>query len=74
MDKTWDSLHMGRSSIDLYANDIGAPFTEIDSFASLCRRLANQYQRWGAAAGIENRAADRRWRRPGRGFHPAFLA
>ncbi|MCY4147652.1 MAG: 5-dehydro-2-deoxygluconokinase [Chloroflexi bacterium] len=34
MNKTWDSLHMGRSSIDLYANDIGAPFTEIDSFAA----------------------------------------
>ncbi len=34
MSKTWDSLHMGRSSIDLYSNDIGAPFTEIDSFAA----------------------------------------
>ena len=34
MNKTWDSLHMGRSSIDLYSNDIGAPFTEIDSFAA----------------------------------------
>lgn len=34
MSKTWDSLHMGRSSIDLYSNDIGAPFTDIDSFAA----------------------------------------
>ncbi len=34
MSKTWDSLHMGRSSIDLYSNDIGVPFTEIDSFAA----------------------------------------
>ena len=34
MSKTWDSLHMGRSSIDLYSNDIGAPFTEINSFAA----------------------------------------
>ncbi len=25
---------MGRSSIDLYANDVGAPFTEIESFAA----------------------------------------
>ena len=34
MDKTYDSLHMGRSSIDLYSNDIGAPFVEIGSFAA----------------------------------------
>ena len=32
--KTYDSLHMGRSSIDLYANDIGAPFAEIKNFAA----------------------------------------
>ena len=32
--RTYDSLHMGRSSIDLYANDIGAPFAEINSFAA----------------------------------------
>jgi len=30
----YDLLTMGRSSIDLYANDIGAPFEEIESFAS----------------------------------------
>lgn len=29
-----DSLHMGRSSIDLYSNDIGAPFPQITSFAA----------------------------------------
>ena len=34
MSKTYDSLHMGRSSIDLYSNDIGAPFAQIDSFAA----------------------------------------
>ncbi len=34
MNKTYDSLHMGRSSIDLYSNDIGAPFVEIESFAA----------------------------------------
>ena len=34
MDKTYDSLHMGRSSIDLYSNDIGAPFVEIESYAA----------------------------------------
>ncbi len=32
--KTYDTLHMGRSSIDLYSNDVGAPFEEITSFAA----------------------------------------
>jgi 5-dehydro-2-deoxygluconokinase len=30
----YDLLTMGRSSIDLYANDVGAPFEEIRSFAA----------------------------------------
>ncbi|MCX7706638.1 MAG: PfkB family carbohydrate kinase, partial [Anaerolineae bacterium] len=34
MNKTYDLLSMGRSSIDLYANDIGVPFVEIKSFAA----------------------------------------
>ena len=34
LSRTYDTLHMGRSSIDLYANDIGAPFAEIKSFAA----------------------------------------
>lgn len=33
-DAPYDLLTMGRSSIDLYANDVGAPFVEIESFAS----------------------------------------
>jgi 5-dehydro-2-deoxygluconokinase len=33
-DRTYDSLHMGRSSIDLYSNDVGVPFEEITSFAA----------------------------------------
>jgi 5-dehydro-2-deoxygluconokinase len=32
--KTYDSFHMGRSSIDLYSNDVGAPFVNITSFAA----------------------------------------
>jgi len=32
--RTYDSLHMGRSSIDLYSNDVGAPFEQITSFAA----------------------------------------
>lgn len=31
----FDLITMGRSSIDLYSNDIGAPFEEISSFAAL---------------------------------------
>jgi 5-dehydro-2-deoxygluconokinase len=30
----YDTLHMGRSSIDLYSNDVGVPFEEITSFAA----------------------------------------
>jgi 5-dehydro-2-deoxygluconokinase len=30
---TYDLLAMGRSSIDLYANDVGAAFVDITSFA-----------------------------------------
>lgn len=30
----FDLITMGRSSIDLYSNDVGAPFTEISSFAA----------------------------------------
>jgi 5-dehydro-2-deoxygluconokinase len=32
--KVYDLLAMGRSSIDLYSNDIGVPFEEIGSFAA----------------------------------------
>ena len=34
MTKRYDLLTMGRSSIDLYSNDIGAPFAEITSFGA----------------------------------------
>ena len=33
-DRNFDILLMGRSSIDLYANDIGAPFHDIKNFAA----------------------------------------
>ena len=33
-DRDFDILSMGRSSIDLYSNDIGAPFPEIKTFAA----------------------------------------
>ena len=34
MTSTFDLLTMGRSSIDLYANDVGAAFVDIKSFAA----------------------------------------
>lgn len=34
MSKLYDTLHMGRSGIDLYSNDVGAPFVQIQSFAA----------------------------------------
>lgn len=34
LSKTYDLLNMGRSSIDLYANDVGSPFVDITSFAA----------------------------------------
>ena len=33
-DRTYDAFFMGRSCIDLYSNDIGAPFIDIGSFAA----------------------------------------
>lgn len=30
----YDTLHMGRSSLDLYSNDVGTPFPDIQSFAA----------------------------------------
>src|SRR5438309_11495445 len=32
--RAYDVIAMGRSSIDLYSNDIGAPFVNITSFAA----------------------------------------
>lgn len=34
MEKKYDTLHMGRSSIDLYSSDIGSPFEEIKNFSA----------------------------------------
>src|SRR2546430_15805771 len=34
MSHAYDLLTMGRSSLDLYANDVGAPFVDIKSFAA----------------------------------------
>ena len=63
--RTYDSLHMGRSSIDLYSNDVGAPFSEIGSFAAYVGALADKHQRGRGAAGIEDGARHRSGRGPG---------
>lgn len=53
MSRRYDLLSMGRSSIDLYANDVGAAFVDINSFAAYvggcptnisvaCQRLGGQ--------------------------------
>jgi 5-dehydro-2-deoxygluconokinase len=34
MTKTYDVINMGRSGIDLYSNDVGAPFEQITNFAA----------------------------------------
>jgi 5-dehydro-2-deoxygluconokinase len=34
MTKTYDLVNMGRSGIDLYSNDVGAPFEQITNFAA----------------------------------------
>ncbi len=34
MTRSWQTLHMGRSSIDLYSNDVGSPFVDINCFAA----------------------------------------
>lgn len=34
MSTTFDLINMGRSSIDLYSNDVGKPFPQIESFAA----------------------------------------
>ena len=65
--KEFDLIAMGRSSIDLYSNDIGAPFEEIESFGAFvggsptniavgCRRLG---LRTGLLTGVgEDKVAD----------------
>ena len=34
MTKTYDVLHIGRSSVDLYADDVGAPFSQVKALAA----------------------------------------
>ena len=53
MSKTYDSLHMGRSSIDLYSNDIGTPFVEINSYAAYVGGSPTNISVGGKRLGLE---------------------
>lgn len=69
--RTYDSLHMGRSSIDLYSNDVGAPFVDITSFAAYVGGSPTNIS-VGAATGAAHGAVDRVRRGPGGRFHRAL--
>src|SRR5437773_5202170 len=50
-EKNYDVLAMGRSSIDLYSNDIGATFSEINSFAAMLAAVPPT-SAWGRGAWV----------------------
>ena len=52
--RTFDVLHMGRSCIDLYSNDLGAPFEEIKSFAAYVGGSPTNMCVGGARLGLNN--------------------
>ena len=72
MSKTYDSLHMGRSSIDLYSNDIGTPFVEIDSFAAYVGGSPTNISVGGRRLGLKTALLTAVGDGPGRRFHLAF--
>lgn len=53
MTRTYDVLHMGRSSIDLYANDVGAAFVDIKSFAAYVGGSPTNMSVGGARLGLK---------------------
>ena len=61
MTKTYDSLHMGRSSIDLYSNDIGTPFVEIGSFAAYVGGSPTNISVGGVRLGLKTALAHGHW-------------
>lgn len=62
MSESYDLLTMGRSSIDLYSNDVGAPFEEIRSFAAYVggspTNMAVQAQRLGLRTALLTAVGD----------------
>ena len=53
-ERPFDVLHMGRSCIDLYSNDIGAPFENITSFAAYVGGSPTNMSVGGARLGLKN--------------------
>ena len=53
-ERTFNVLHMGRSCIDLYSNDIGVPFEEIKSFAAYVGGSPTNMCVGGARLGLNN--------------------
>jgi len=53
-DRPYDVLHMGRSSIDLYSNDVGSPFEQIGSFAAYVGGSPTNMCVGGARLGLKN--------------------
>ena len=71
--RTFDSLHMGRSSIDLYSNDVGAPFAEIGSFAAYVGRSPTNISVGGARLGLKTALVTGLGEDPVGDFIAAFL-
>ncbi len=61
-EKPYDVITMGRSCIDLYSNDVGAPFVDISSFASYVEWVAlNQHCCWDKPVGFKYCFIDGCW-------------
>lgn len=71
--RTYDSLHMGRSSIDLYSNDVGAPFAEISSFAAYVGGSPTNISVGGARLGLKTALVSGLGEDPVGDFIAAFL-
>lgn len=71
--RTYDSLHMGRSSIDLYSNDVGAPFAEISSFAAYVGGSPTNISVGGARLGLKTALVSGLGEDPVGDFITAFL-
>ena len=57
----FDLITMGRSSIDLYANEVGAPFVEIKSFAAYVGGSPTNIAVGARRLGLNGRRCSRRW-------------
>ena len=77
-DRTYDAFFMGRSCIDLYSNDIGAPFVDIGSFAANstnhCCVVAHQARKPAIVAAQAPATVARRHSRPNQNVMPIIGA